>query len=230
MKVMNVNESVPEIFYVFIGQGKNLQSQANYINYKLTKRIISSGFNSIIASPENIINFIDGNINYAPYIPNKTTLNVPSSHMLSVVNGYTTEYALESYRYNNFKRFPSRFSCIYAFGDWQSCELANKYYGWELKDVKKFKLKDFSEVNCNIKFPNEAIKICKCNMEIVTYLWNHDLQFFPPEEGYKFCAYYWNGGGEVASEKLNINTKQKIITNSGVLYEYLIEGILEEVD
>ena len=41
---------------------------------------------------------------------------------------------------------------------------------------------------------------------------------------------YWNGTGQVATERKNIEDGLFSQTISDVLYEYLIEGILEEVD
>lgn len=230
MKLMNIEEDVPEIFYIFIGQGRTSYSQANYHNYKLTKKLISAGFESVLIDNSKFIDFVNGDIFYAPYVPAKTTLNVPSSHLLAVVNGYTTEYALERYRYNNFKTYPSRFSCLYAFGDMESCKLASKWHNWDMSKVKKFKLHDFSKDNPNLSFLNNAIKVCKCNMDIVTYMWNHDIQSFPIEESDKICKHYWIGGGAIATEKQDIDTGNTIITNSGVLNEYLIEGFLDEIE
>ena len=229
MKLLNIDEEIPEVFYIFIGQGKNLPCQINYHNYKLSSIIVSSGINSVLAQSDMIQNFINGDINYAPYVPSTTTLYVPSSHMMSVVNGYTVEYALERWRNNNFKTLPSRFSCIYAFGDWDSCVLASKYYGWDLSNVKKFRIQYFSEDNPKFKILNKAIKVCKCNMEIVTYLWNNNIQSITMETSNKICQQYWCGGKEVAIERQNIETGNYEITNSRLLYEYLIEGILEEI-
>lgn len=226
---MNVEEEIPEVFYIFIGQGKNIASQINYHNYKLNNRLISSGFNSIMADTSKLLDFIMGNIFYAPYIPAKQTLHIPSSHQLAVVNGYNVEYALERYRYNHFKSYPSRFSCLYAFGDMESCEIASKWHNWDLKKVKKFILHDFSKDDANLNILNKAIKVCKCNMDIVTYMWNHDLHYFPIEEGDKMCRQYWTGGGAIATEQQNIETGNIITTNSEVLNEYLIEGVLDEV-
>lgn len=227
MRLMNIDEEIPEFFYIFVGQGSNKASQINYHNYKLTHKIISSGFESIMIQHELIDSFIEGDIDYIPYIPNKTSFNVPSSHSLSVVNSYTTEYALERYRYNNNKMFPSRFSCVYAFGDIKSCELANKWnVNWDLNKVKKFKL---SDLNIELGL-SKAVKICKCNMDIVTYMWNHNLQFFDIEESDKICNAYWRGKGAIATEDQDIETGHTITMNSNVLYEYLIEGILEEIE
>lgn len=229
MKLMNSEEEVPEIFYIFIGQGKNLSSQVNYHNYKLTNRLISAGFKSIMIDNSKIIDFINGNISYVPYVPVKQTLTVPSSHQLAVVNGYTTEYALERYRNNNFRTYPSRFSCLYAFGDIESCKLASKWMRWDLAKVKKFKLHDFEKDDPNLYLLNNAVKVCKCNMDLVTYMWNQNIQHLPIEESDKICKYYWTGQGAIATETQDIETGNRITTNSDVLYEYLIEGILEEI-
>ncbi len=227
MKLINIEEDIPEVFYIFVGQGRNSSSKANYHNYKLTNRIISSGFNSIITDNEKIVDFINGDINYAPYLPTKTTLAVPSSHCLGVVNGYTLEYELERYRYNNFKTFPSRFSCVFAFGDFESCELASKYYNWDLSKVKKFKIHDFCKDG--LELLNKATKVCKCNMEIVTYMWNNDLCFLPVAEREKIFEYYWKCKGAVGIKTTDIETGHTITSNSRVLNEYLIEGVLEEI-
>lgn len=230
MKLMNIEEEIPEIFYIFIEQGRGIFSKINYHNYLLNKKLISAGFNSIIADPSKIKNFINGDICYAPFIPIEQTLSVPSSHQLAVVNGYTVEYALEKYRNDNFKRYPSRFSCLYAFGDMDSCNLASKKYKWDINNVKKFKLCNF-EKDCTNESDilNQAIKVCKCNMEIITYMWNTNIQFFPTNDVEKVCKNYWTGGGAIAAETQDIETGNKITTNSDILYEYLIEGILEEV-
>lgn len=224
MKLLNIDEESPKIFYIFIGQGKNIYSQINYHNYKLNKTIMSSGITGIITQQDKIKDFIDGNIIYAPFIPNKTTLNNPSSHSMTVVNGYNAEYILEYVRANNFKTYPSRFSCVYAFGDYESCKIASKWYGWDLKNVKRFKIKK----NDNIL--DSCVKIVKCNMEIVTRMWNCDIASFEPESINKIAEAYWSGVGQIATERQDIDTGLSTQKISSVLYEYLIEGILEEVE
>ncbi len=224
MKLLNINEEAPQIFYIFIGQGNNIFSQINYHNYKLTKSIMSSGFEGIIIQQDKIKDFIDGNIDYAPFIPNKTTLHNPSSHSMTVVNGYNTEYILEYIRANDFKTYPSRFSCVYAFGDYESCEKASKWYGWDLKNVKKFRIKKTDGIL------DSCVKIVKCNMEIVTRMWNCDIASFDRNSINKIAQAYWNGTGQIATEKQDIDTGLYTQKISDVLYEYLIEGILEEIE
>ena len=60
MKLLNLDEKVPEMFYIFIGQGKTLSSQVNYHNYELGKKLISSGFSSLFAQSEFMYQFIEG--------------------------------------------------------------------------------------------------------------------------------------------------------------------------
>ena len=224
MKLLNIDEEVPEVFYIFVGQGKNIHCQINFHNYKLRKVIISSGFEGIFANQDKIKDFIDGNIDYAPFIPNKTTLSVPSSHTMSVVNGYNTEYILDYIRRMNYRKYPSRFSCTYAFGDYESCEKASKWYGWDLNKVKKFKLKQTNSIL------DSCIKIVKCNMEIVTRMWNCDIITFDQPSIDRIATDYWNGVGAVATETKDIDTGLCTQKVSDVLYEYLIEGILEEIE
>lgn len=73
MKLLNVNEEVPKIFYVFVGQGKSFFSKANYQNYLLTKGLVSGGFKNLIERPDMMSDFIMGNIDYVPFKPNKPT-------------------------------------------------------------------------------------------------------------------------------------------------------------
>lgn len=224
MNLLNINEEAPKVFYIFIGQGKNSYSQINFHNYKLNKTIVSSGFRNLTVEPDKIEDFMCGNIVYAPFIPNKTTFSSPSSHSMTVVNGYNTEYILEYIRVSDYKNYPSRFSCVYAFGDYDSCKKASKWYGWNLKNTKKFRLKKTNSVL------DSCIKIAKCNMEIVTRMWNCDISTFDKNSIDRIAKAYWNGTGRVATEQLDIDTGLCTQKASDVLYEYLIEGILEEIE
>lgn len=223
MKLLNIDEEIPEVFYIFIGQGKNIYSKINYHNYCLNKRIVSSGFQGLFTEPSKVKDFLDGNIVYAPFVPNDTTLNVPSSHQMAVVNGYYTEYVLEYVRFTKFKHYPSRFSCVFAFGNYESCQKANKYYNWDLKKVKKFKLVKNTHLD-------PCIKVAKCNMEIVTEMWNCDIASFDRESIDRIAIAYWNGIGQVATEREDIDTRLRTQRVCGEIYEYLIEGILEEIE
>lgn len=223
MKLINMDEDCPKVFYVFIGLGNSIYSKINYHNYKLNNSLISGGFKNLEISNIDINDFIMGNITYAPFIPNSTTFLSPTSHLMNVINSYQVEYILEFYRK---QEYPSRFSCLYAFGDYESCEKASKLYPkmFDLSKVKKFKLKI---TNTDL---DKCIKVAKCNMEIVTRMWNCDVSSFDKDSISRISYAYWNGTGQVATESQNIEDGLYSQTISDVLYEYLIEGILEEVD
>lgn len=223
MKLINMDEDCPKVFYVFIGLGNSIYSKMNYYNYKLNNSLISGGFKNLEISNIDINDFIMGNIIYAPFIPNSTTFLSPTSHLMSVINSYQVEYILEFYRK---REYPSRFSCLYVFGDYESCEKASRLYPkmFDLSKVKKFKLKI---TNTDL---DKCIKVAKCNMEIVTRMWNCDISSFDKDSISRISYAYWNGTGQVATEIQNIEDGLYSQTISDVLYEYLIEGILEEVD
>lgn len=222
MKLINVDEECPEIFYVFIGLGSSIYSKINYHNYKLNNLLVSGGFKNLEISNIDINDFIKGNVIYAPFVPNSTPFYSPTSHLMNVINSYQVEYILEFYRK---KEYPSRFSCLYAFGDYESCEKANKLYPkmFDLSKVKKFRLK---ATNTNL---DKCIKVAKCNMEIVTRMWNCDISSFDNESISRVSNAYWAGVGQIATERQNIEDGLYTQIISDVLYEYLIEGILEEI-
>lgn len=223
IELLNIQENAPDVFYVFIGLGNSIESKINYYNYQLNKTLVSGGFKNLEIDPEKTEDFLNGNIIYAPFVPNKTTFNSPTSHMMGVINGYQVEYILE---YHRPKTYPSRFSCIYAFGDYESCVKANKLYPnmFDMSKIKKFKLK---KINNDL---DRCIKTVKCNMEIVTRMWNCGITTFLPESIETIANAYWSSCGQVATERQNIETGRYIQKISDVLYEYLIEGILEEIE
>lgn len=222
MKVQNINEEIPDAFYVFIGLGKSSFSQVNYHNYQLSHRLISSGISSLLAEPKKISDFIQGNIKYAPFVLTRNTLNSPSSHMMNIINSYHVEYILEYYRP---KEFPSRFSCLYAFGDYESCLKACELYPkmFDKSKIKRFRLK---KLNNDL---DKCIKVAKCNMEIVSRMWNCDISLFGADSIRRIANAYWSCQDKVATEIRDIDTGLMTQHVTDVLYEYLIEGILEEI-
>ena len=98
MKLLNINDEAPDIFYIFIGNGNRLPNKINYHNYKFGAPLMSGGFKNLMAMPEKINDFINGNTLYAPFVPNKMTFPSPTSHLLNTVNGYNVEYILEYIR------------------------------------------------------------------------------------------------------------------------------------
>lgn len=163
-------------------------------------------------------NYINGKQKYLPFVPSNEVPFSPTSFSLNIVNNYTLEYNLELYRYANVNKYPSRLSAIYAFGDYETCKKVSELYeGWNINTVKKFKLKSLNGLD-------ELVRVSKHNMEIVSYMRGLDCRFFPIEDQNIIYEHYWNGRGNLTLEKNGITY------DTGEIYEYLIEGILELVE
>ena len=58
---------------------------------------------------------------------------------------------------------------------------------------------------------------------------DEDFAIFERESIEKMADAYWAGIGQITTETTDIDSKKRIQRTCDVLYEYLIEGILEEV-
>lgn len=223
MKLVNLQEETPEEFYIFQDYGKNIFDQINEHNYSLNKIIVSSGFKNLLIT-KNFQEYLNGDIDYLPFIKNINYTNTPSAFMFKIINEYNIEHNLEFLRSKSFRKYPSRFSSIFAFGDYESCRQVSLKYNWDLNSVRKFRLLR----ECNDL--NKCIRIGKFNMEIVSLLRGIDIASFDIADQENIYQRYWNGEGDIC---INIpvgiknNTRENL--HSGVIYEYLIEGILKEI-
>lgn len=218
IKLINKEGYAPKEFYIFLDFGDNIYDHVNQHNYSLSGVMISTALKHYLGEG-NLTNYENGEIDYLPFvradIPNICT---PSAFILKTINEYNLEHNLEWYRRNNFKKYPSRFSSIFAFGDYESCKEVSKKYGWNLLSVKKFRL---SEKLGELK---KYVRIGKFNMEIISILRSTPVIHFPIEDQEELYKKYWAGKGNTMVDFMGERIE------SGEIYEYLIEGILEEVN
>ena len=222
IRTMNTNEKVPEYFYIFTGRNPDsLFSQIEKYNIGLRDgTIISNGFQQMF-SMNNPKVFLTGDVDYLPYIKNPDYFGGVSPFNWRIVERYSIEYNLEVYRLQHYKHYPSRFSGLFAFGDYETCKnISNKYPKiWKLEDCMKYKLKD-----CGVY--NEYIKVVKTNYNIIGLLdhLGYGESIFGNEAVYDA---YWKGQENLKraaySEKGIVLPERKV----GARYEYIIEGILE---
>lgn len=215
--LMNLNEEIPNEFYVFINESNPITRN----NISLTQQITSSGITEALISKEKLNEYLTGTMQFAPYIPNPIHNYSISLFSISVTNEYSVEYEAEYIRSMYFPLYPSRFSCIYAFGDYQTCQKVAELYNWNINTVKKFKLLD-----------NPLNRIVKVNMEHVS-LWRgvkNTYTSFDKIDIDNFWKSYWRGDKDINVEIPHINLKDKNIISSGTIYEYLIEGTLRLID
>lgn len=227
LRTINTHEKLPEFFYIFTN--RNSSKLINKIeNYNIALReqgsYVSSAFPLAIADSDFQMKYILGDLDYLPYVQNKGYFGGVNPFNSRVIERYTIEYQLEMYRRNYHKSYPSRFSGIFAFGDYDTCECLSKgKNGWDLKNVKKYKLKELYELN-------KYIRVVKTNFKIIGYLEHRGNPYYSPGDEAIYEA-YWQGKGDFEIT-FNPNTpfEEKKTQMIHLREEYLIEGILEEVE
>jgi len=198
---------VPAEFYVFT----NLLNPITKNNLEVTKGFTSGTIGDVIARPEVAEKYMGGTLDYLPFAPNDNPdLYTISVYALNATSNYRIEYNCELYRkqHDATKLYPSRLSCLYAFGDWATCETVAEKYSWPLKEVRKFTL-------LNLPYT----RVAKVNMEVVSLM--RDLEpiaTWPPEEQEIIWQHYWSGQGDLTLEA------HGTVHHSDVMWEYLIEG------
>ncbi len=232
------NELIPKTFYVFV----NLKNNLTRRNFENTGCICSSAFLQVINECDKLTlnkylkgiimgytsfnglttdfteKYMNGNIDYLPFKLNlDSDINFVSFFHKNITNDYAIEYAAEITRRTFFSKLPSRLSCCYAFGDYESCIEVNRKYGWDLSTVREFEL-----IN------NQMNRVAKVNMEIVS-LARHAERVSSLDEltQQQIWNSYWTGLDGIKVELPTFND-QKDIFDSGLMWEYLIEGILRQ--
>ena len=218
IKLINMDEDAPKEFYIFVDFAPNIYDNINRNNFSLSNRMVSAGFLHILLSKQNLINYEEGEVNHLPFVGvDMTNVCPPSTFILKTINNYNLEHNLEWFRRNYFKKYPSRFSSLFAFGDYESCKKVAQIHGWNLSSVKKFRISE--DLGEYMKY----VRIGKFNMEIVSLLRGVPALSFSREDQDVLYKKYWEGE-ETAIVKFG---EEEIV--SGTIYEYLIEGVLEEI-
>jgi hypothetical protein len=166
--------------------------------------------------------YLDGTIDYIPFIPNNNVdVHGLSAYSMSSQSNYRVEYNCELYRHGHkeTKLYPSRFSCVFAFGDYETCQKVSQLYGWDIYSVRKFKI---------LKLP--FTRVVKVNMEVVGLMQGCESStMIVANEQEKIWKHYWSGAGDICIEVPNASESLET-RHSGVIWEYLIEGRIELVD
>lgn len=229
-------ESVPEEFYIFV----NTNNAQTKHNIEKTNCIVSAAFLQCIEDSDKSFadkylkgiistfsplgrhenNFTQkyetGNLEYLPFVVNQNCdLNFVSMFNNSITNDYTIEYNCEIHRRYNYLTYPSRLSSCYAFSDYESCIHVSEKYGWNINSVRKFKL-----------IPHNNNRVAKVNMEIISLQrYAESIAMIDQENQIRIWESYWNSFGEIELELPTLNSGRRKF-KSGVLWEYLVEGIL----
>jgi len=213
-KTMNTQESLPEYFYVFVDMDNMITNH----NLTITK-CLSSSIIGGLSDLEIFNSYMNGTIDYLPFIPNPNVARKPiSMFQNTITSDYRTEYNCEIFRKHYFPLFPSRLSAIYAFGDYESCERATKMYHWNINNLKKFKLED-----------NPFNRVVKVNMEIVSWERTANrISSLDHNMEEQIWLAYWNGESGGIFELPTIYGRDRFEVKT--LWEYLIEGRIKLAD
>lgn len=211
IKVMNTTEEVPKEFYVFV----NTKDPIVKNNIEITECMFSAAFSQLSLGNEGFIrSYLIGNLDYLNYHPEGRFVSMYFAQPRTKQE-WQLEHDCELYRKQNFPLYPSRLSACYAFGDYETCLHVSKKYGWDINTVKKFRLEE--------TIFNRVVKV---NMEIVSLLRSYYLSDMIPNSQTQNNRWksYWNGEGSIT---MNLpDTKGDELIDSGIIWEYLIEGKL----
>jgi hypothetical protein len=99
MKLLNVNEDIPDKFYVFLSHANNIIGQSYKHNYSLNHELLSAGMNNYFDKHKRE-KYISGDIDYLPFVKNNADYqtNGISSYSFRLIQQYSVEYNLEIYR------------------------------------------------------------------------------------------------------------------------------------
>jgi len=211
-KLINIDEEVPSEFFIFV----NKLNPMTYHNFNLIGQFSSGAFSSTSLGGEYLQKYLNGKFRYLPYEPARMDAMMLSPYFLTAINDYRIEYDAEVYREKHYSLYPSRLSAIYAFSDYEACTSVNKKYGWPLAEVHRFKLLD-----------HPLNRVAKVNMEHVS-LARQAYKVSKLQDVDRLWAGYWSGFDEIILELPSTNFKREQY-NSGVIWEYLIEGIVERI-
>lgn len=192
-------------------------------NLRFTRSIASSGFAAAASDQAFREAYIRGTANYAPFVPNDArSSGFVSLFTVNTQSQYEVEYDAEYVRYHESPTLPSRMSAVYAFGTEEDCRKANELYGWNLSELRRFRL---------VRDP--LTRVHRANMQIVSLMrFAYPRTSWSREERDAIWRHYWSGGGSLKVEipVIRDDAPGRQWSESGEIWEYLIEGRLELVD
>jgi len=209
---INIKEKIPQEFFVFV----NFSNPVAANNYKVGA--YTSAACSTWKNEETLKKYLNGTLRYLPFEQSERDVHALSPYCLTAINDYRVEYDAELTRTSLFPLYPSRLSATYAFGNLETCKLVSSKYGWDINTVRRFTLLD-TPLN----------RVVKVNMEHVT-LARHAYKVASMGNIEAIWKAYWSGVANIQmefpdGENFSINTR-----DSGIIWEYLIEGCLQPTE
>jgi hypothetical protein len=165
--------------------------------------------------------YVSGEIDYLMFVPNpEFNAGALSAYSGGVVASYSVEYNAELARRAVNPRLPSRLSAVYAFGSKREAVRAANAAGRPKWEVYAFSLADdplarVARVNMNVvSLMRRATRVGSWDAEALDAIWRH----------------YWSGAGDLRLELPSGPRFERETHNSGVVWEYLVEGRLDVLE
>jgi len=200
-----------ETFFVFVNFVRGIARH----NLRFTKQFTSAAWSAAVSDADFLHKYVAGTASYAPFVAAMPDCHFISPFSLTAMSTYRVEYDAERTRLVKHPLAPSRLSAMYAFGDLATCEQVSKKYGWDLSQVRQFRLdRDL------------LTRVQKCNMEIVS-LARREAEF-PPSQEFLDALWdaYWSGKATFQFDVREGETFKQQVVDPGEIWEYLIEGRL----
>lgn len=211
-KLLNLDEEIPSEFFIFV-------SETNFItqhNFKLSGQFTSGAYTSVSFSEDVRIKYLAGTLRYLAD-SNGAQDSMGVSPFYETARLDPLEHQIEAHRHKFHPLYPSRLSAIYAFGDYESCRKASEKYKWPLSEVRRFCL-------IHDDFYGRVIKVNMERISLARMPWSGP----PAVEGSVYWEEYWQGKGNTVWMLPPGSAKEH--QESGVIWEYLIEGAVKCVD
>jgi hypothetical protein len=206
---------VPETLFVFIDESL----PAAVHNLRFTGQMASRAAMGW-GDPDFVNRYQRNEIDWLPFISNPNTTPWLSFHSARLISSYAVEWGAEVSRRLHYPEKPSRLSALYAFGDLDSCARAARLHRWSIETVRAFRV---------VKHP--LTRVAKVNMEIVSAARRAYVVSSLDEQAQdKLWRAYWSGSGDVQMDLPAAEPGHRVTVNSGVIWEYLIDGMLQLVD
>jgi len=202
---------LPDRFYVFV----NEQIPAVAHNMQFTRQLSSAAAGGW-SDPDFVQRYIANEVDWLPFLPNPTATPWISFFGVSLTASFRVEYNAEVERRLQHPDKPSRLSAVYAFGSLEDAEQASSLYGWQPTMLREFELLE-----------HPLTRIARCNMEIVSLArFAARISETNPDDETKLWDAYWAGQGDVVMELPTARLGEREERHSGIMWEYLIDGML----
>jgi hypothetical protein len=198
----------------------DLSSLFTAMNLTITGSIFSSGLSFAAENPALLAKYLDGSLNYVPFVHNQASdISAPSAYQLTTTRNYRVELLLEDARRQVNPLLPSRLSAVFAVETKSEAIKLAKASSRPVGEVFEFEL-----------VPGELNRVARANFHIVGLLRDVlDQASWSVAHLLEIGRAYWNGDGEIAVDipsPTAIDRRQKTCR---VAWEYLIEGRLDRV-